>query len=186
MGKTEVTQGQWQRIMGSNPSYFRNGDGYPVERVSWNDAQAFIRRLNARSQGVIFRLPTEAEWEYACRAAGRPVAYGTRTGDLNSDLANYESGDGTVPVGSYPPNTLRLHDMSGNVWEWVLDVYVWNAYVSRPSGVHDPIYEGPGNRRVLRGGGWYRSNRGSRCSTRNPAIPEFSYNSVGFRLVRTP
>jgi formylglycine-generating enzyme required for sulfatase activity len=129
LGRTEVTQEQWTRVMGSNPSRFQ-GEERPVEQVSWDDAQEFIRRLNAQSRGATFRLPTEAEWEYACRAGGKPVPYGTQGGELSPRLAKYDSRDGTVPVGRYPPNALGLHDMSGNVWEWTQDVYDGNAYLS--------------------------------------------------------
>ena len=125
LGKHEVTQGQWKRIMGNNPSEFKRGDNYPVEKVSWSDVQSFIRNLNARSS-VTFRLPSEAEWEYACRAGGKSVTYGTRSGRLDSSSAKYDSGDGTVSVGTYPPNSMGLYDMTGNVWEWVQDRYTKN------------------------------------------------------------
>jgi formylglycine-generating enzyme required for sulfatase activity len=184
MGRTEVTQGQWKRIMDSNPSYLKKGDDYPVERVSWNDAQQFIARLNAQSRGVTFRLPTEAEWEYACRAGGKPVTYGTATGQLNTSLAKYDSGDGTAAVGSYPPNNLGLHDMSGNVWEWVQDVYNDKAYQS--GSTSDPVNERSGAHRVLRGGGWFNVPRLVRCSFRDGVDPGDRNVYLGFRLARTP
>ena len=164
LGKTEVTQGQWKKVMGSNPSSFTMGDDYPVEKVSWADAQDFIRRLNAQSRGVTFRLPTEAEWEYACRAAGKPVAYGTRTGQLDSNLAKYNSSDGTVAVGSFPPNGLGLHDMTGNVEEWTQRVHSDTAY---------------------RGGGWDGRPRSIRCSFRGVDVWAARVSYRGIRLART-
>ena len=138
MGKYEVTQGEWQKVMGSNPSRFKKGDCYPVEEVSWDDAQGFIRKLSS-SSGKKFRLPTEAQWEYAARSGGKRLKYATSTGELNRKLANYgteaccegDSSDGyknTAPVGSYPPNDLGLYDMSVNVWEWTQDRYGSDYY----------------------------------------------------------
>jgi formylglycine-generating enzyme required for sulfatase activity len=194
IGKTEVTQGQWKRVMGSNPAYFKTGDDYPVENVSWNDVQEFIRRLNSRATEVKFRLPSEAEWEYACRDAGKPVKYGTRSGELNRRAANYgpdrccagDASDGylnTAPVASFAANGLGLFDMSGNVWEWVQDVYNAKAYQS--GAASDPIYEGPGAGRVYRGGGWGYYPRVVRCSNRDYDAPAASIGDLGFRLLRT-
>jgi formylglycine-generating enzyme required for sulfatase activity len=183
IGKTEVTQGQWKRVTGSNPAKFQKGDDYPVEQVSWNDAQEFIKQLNAQS-GQTYRLPTEAEWEFACRAGGKPVKYGTRTGELSASLAKYDSLDGAVRTGSFAPNGLGLHDMSGNVREWTQDVYSAKAYQS--GLVADPNYQGSGAHRVYRGGGWDGIPRLARCSVRSRGSPSKSASDLGFRLLRTP
>jgi formylglycine-generating enzyme required for sulfatase activity len=183
IGKTEVTQGQWSRVMGSNPSRFKNGDDYPVENVSWNDVQEFIRKLNSRTTEVKFRLPSEAEWEYACRAGGKPIEYGTQTGRLDRSLANYVLSGGASAVGSYPANALGLHEMSGNVWEWVQDVYNDEAYQS--GATSDPIYQGSGVYRVIRGGGWYYSPRYVRCSSRYRYGSVLGDDFLGFRLAGT-
>jgi formylglycine-generating enzyme required for sulfatase activity len=194
IGKTEVTQGQWSRVMGSNPSGFKNGDDYPVENVSWNDVQEFIQRLNSRTPEVRFRLPSEAEWEYACRAGGKPIEYGTQGGEISRRTVNYgkdvccegDASDGylnTAPVGSFAGNGLGLHDMSGNVWEWVQDVYDRKAYQS--GATSDPIYQGSGALRVLRGGGWSSRPRGVRCSVRGRYEPDDRSVNLGFRLAGT-
>jgi formylglycine-generating enzyme required for sulfatase activity len=160
MGKYEVTQGQWQAVMGSNPSNFKGDDRLPVEMVSWNDCQEFLGKLNALPPGGGFRLPTEAEWEYACRA-------GTSThfcfGDtISTDQANYAGKcvfvggrkgvdrGRTTPVGSFPPNPWGLYDMHGNVWEWCEDRY--GPYEAGPAA--DPQGPPNGELRVLRGGAW--------------------------------
>jgi formylglycine-generating enzyme required for sulfatase activity len=183
LGKTEVTQAKWQRIMDSNPSSFK-GDDRPVERVSWNDAQEFIRRLNAQSRGVTFRLPTEAEWEYACRAGGGSVIYGTASGDVSRGNANYANHErGTTPVTRYAPNALGLHDMTGNVLEWVQDVFDKDAY--RGGTVGNLVNARSSDYRVRRGGGWSNHPRNIRCSVRNGFDPGNHYDDLGFRLART-
>ncbi|MEE8433313.1 MAG: formylglycine-generating enzyme family protein [bacterium] len=179
MGKHEVTQGQWKRIMGSNPSYLKKGDNYPVENVSWNEVQQFIRRLNRQSSAK-FRLPSEAQWEYACRAGGKAVTYGTGSGALNSSSAKYSTGDGTALVGSCDPNSLGLHDMSGNVWEWVRDKFIIYGNV----GTDNPIFERYSDARVFRGGGRNGNSSKLRCSDRPRNSPSFSGGVLGFRLVR--
>jgi formylglycine-generating enzyme required for sulfatase activity len=188
MGKYEVTQEQWQAVMGSNPSHFK-GSKNPVEQVSWDDCQSYIQQLNRKVQGVGFRLPTEAEWEYACRA-GTTTAfhYGN---DLDASLANFDGnypyGNGrkgeyrrkTVPVGSFKPNAFGLYDMHGNVWEWCQDWY--GAY---PSGaVTDPAGPGAGSSRVLRGGSWNNNARNCRSANRNNNDPGNRNNNIGFRVV---
>jgi formylglycine-generating enzyme required for sulfatase activity len=187
LGKTEVTQGQWQKVMGNNPSNFKKAADYPVEGVNWNDAQEFIRRLNAQS-GVIFRLPTEAEWEYACRAGGKEQIYGTKTGRLESGTANYRPGlfgtgqGATTRVASYPPNGLGLYEMSGNVQEWVQDTYDHEAYAKLAN--LNPVNTS-GDNRVYRGGGWNTIARSVRCSNRLSYAPSLKQDNLGFRVART-
>ena len=125
LGETEVTQAQWQAVMGNNPSKFK-GDDRPVENVSWKDVQVFIKRLNNRS-GKRFRLPTEAEWEYAARAGTQTARYwgdgiGSNNANCNGCGSRWDS-DETAPVGSFKPNAFGLHDMLGNVWEWTCSEY---------------------------------------------------------------
>ncbi|HEY7545724.1 MAG TPA: bifunctional serine/threonine-protein kinase/formylglycine-generating enzyme family protein, partial [Blastocatellia bacterium] len=149
MGKYEVTQAQWEAVMGNNPSNFK-GANLPVENVSWNDAQEFIQKLNARNDGYVYRLPTEAEWEYACRAGS--------TGDYAGNLDEMawhgsNSASKTHSVGQKKPNAWGLHDMHGNVWEWCMDWYLENYYSQSPSA--DPPGPGTGSLRVSRGGSCY-------------------------------
>ena len=200
-----VTQGQWQAVMGNNPSYFsRDGVGkgevkdikdedlkqFPVERVSWNDAQEFIKKLNEKEKGKgwTYRLPSEAEWEYACRGGATTEEecsyhfyFAKPTNDLSSKEANFHGGNpaGKAPkgtflgrptkVGSYAPNKLGLYDMHGNVWQWCSDLY-------------DP----KGMARVLRGGSWYNGGRYCRSADRDTGAPGIRDQSVGFRLIALP
>ena len=182
LGKYEVTQGEWEAVMGSNPSGFKEcGARCPVERVSWEDVQEFIRRLNEleSGRGYEYRLPTEAEWEYAARAG----TTGARYGELG-EIAWYDanSGGSTQPVGQKGANGWGLHDMLGNVWEWVGD---W--YGEYPSGaVTDPRGPSMGSRRVGRGGSWHSSARNVRAAFRYYSSPGYRYNArIGFRLART-
>ena len=182
MQKTEVTQGQWDAIMGSNPSASRQGDDYPVEGVSWDDVQEFIMKLNNQNSKN-YRLPTEAEWEYAARAETKTMWYcGDNEVCLNS-IAWYEANaeDKTHPVGTKQPNNWGLYDMSGNVWEWCQDWYDSEYYKNSP--VNDPIGPETGSYRVVRGGGWDGGARYCRSSIRDDFGPSNGYNSVGFRLV---
>ena len=184
---TEVTQGQWRRVMGNNPSYFKNcGDDCPVEQVSWNDAQEFIRKLNQMEGIDKYRLPTEAEWEYAARAGSTTRYY---FGDDESSLGRYawysrNSGKRTHPVGQKRPNAWGLYDMHGNIWEWCQD---WIG--DYPSGhVIDPKGPSSGEFRVLRGGSWYYFARNVRSAYRcrlNPVLRYHSYHgSFGLRVAR--
>ena len=180
MGKYEVTQADWESVMGSNPSHFDAcGPRCPVETVSWNDVQEFIRRLNEREtgRGYRYRLPTEAEWEYAARAGTTEV----RHGELGEIAWYYEnSGDRTHPVGQKRANAWGLHDMLGNVWEWTGDWYGWY-----PSGsVTDPQGPSTESARVARGGGWGDRARSVRSAYRGYS-PGYRRNIIGFRLVRT-
>ncbi len=182
MGETEVTQGLWKEVMGSNPSRIKSGDTYPVESVSWDDCQKFIEKLNARSDvkptGLRFALPTEAQWEYACRA-GTTGDYGG-TGRLD-DMGWYDgnSGNQTHPVGQKEPNAWNLRDMHGNVREWCQD---W--YGNYPTGaVTDPTGPASGVLRVLRGGSYWRYARSCRSAYRNGSWPASRGRSRGLRLL---
>ena len=190
LGKYEVTQGQWESVMGSNPSRFKScGKDCPVERVAWDDVQEFLRKLNTRSGGRRYRLPTEAEWEYAARGGTTADTY---AGDLTNPRGNdpvldriawYDenSGGRTHPVGRKGPNAFGLHDMLGNVYEWVGD---WKE--DYPSGsVTDPAGPRTGSDRVFRGGSWHVIARNCRSANRAWNSPGYRYNYLGFRLLRT-
>ena len=179
LGQHEVTQAEWQAVTGTNRSKFSGCGRCPVERVSWDDAQAFIRQLNGRAGGGRYRLPTEAEWEHAARAGTSGDRYAT---NLDA-IAWYEdnSGGRTQPVGRKAPNAWELHDMLGNVWEWVQD-----RYGAHPGGaVTDPRGPGSGSYRVTRGGGWQMSAGGCRVSYREKDPPGNYWETQGFRLLRT-
>jgi formylglycine-generating enzyme required for sulfatase activity/class 3 adenylate cyclase len=180
MSRYEVTQGQWQKIMGNNPSRFTKGDNYPVEHVSWDDTQDFIRKLNSHS-GRSFRLPTEAEWEYAARSGGKKEKYAGGN-DLDG-LAWYEgnSGSSTHPVGTKEPNGLGLYDMSGNVWEWCSDWYGKNYY--QQSFRNNPQGPSSGSFRVIRDGCWNGSPWLARSANRDRFKPNYRLDNLGFRLV---
>ena len=181
MLETEVTQLMWVSVMGNEPSRFQ-GLQRPVEQVSWNDCQEFIKKLNTllagtpgAPAGFKFSLPTEAQWEYACRA-GTTTAY--HFGDsLTPQLANFGSGQ-TEEVGSYPANAWGLKDMHGNVWEWCQDLY--SDY---PSGaVTDPVGAEQGSRRVFRGGSWDRDAEYCRSANRSNHVPANRSGDIGLRL----
>jgi formylglycine-generating enzyme required for sulfatase activity len=187
LGVYEVTQEQWQAVMGSNPSYFK-GNKKPVKKVSWDDANEFCRKLSNLTGGT-FRLPTEAEWEYACRA-GTTTAFNTGE-TISTDQANYNGnytyGNGrkgvdrerTTPVGSFKSNAWGLYDMHGNVWEWCSD---WHGDYLKGS-VSDPKGPGNGRNRVLRGGSWYNDPEYCRSAYRDGFAPGFrSLNYYGFRV----
>ncbi|MDR1728893.1 MAG: formylglycine-generating enzyme family protein [Acidobacteriota bacterium] len=171
IGKHEVTQAQWRAVMGNNPSYFK-GDDLPVEQVSWDDVQEFIRRLNAQT-GKNYRLPTEAEWEYAARGGSRSRGYKYSGSNAVGDVAWYGENSGmmTHPVGTKNANELGLYDMSGNVWEWTGDYYNSNYSRSRS-----------GPLRVFRGGCWIYDARGARVSIRFGVEPGSRGGNLGFRL----
>ena len=174
---TEVTQGQWQAVMGNNPSHFKNcGENCPVENISWEDVQAFIQKLNQQERDYQYRLPTEAEWEYAARASTTtPFSFGNT---LSTDQANYDS-NRTTQVKSFPPNAWGLYDMHGNVWEWCQDWY--GDYPS--DSVTDPQGPPSGDHRVLRGGSWVSSARLCRSAVRLWGTPGDRHYRFGFRLV---
>ena len=178
MGKYEVTQDQWQAVMGNNISYFKGGK-LPVNQISWNDCKEFIKKLNTKTDGG-YRLPTEAEWEYACRA-GTTSEYSF--GDyITPRNANYdESNIGKpVAVGNYKPNDFGLYDMHGNVWEWCEDWY--GGYPSWP--VEDPKGPAVGQYRVLRGGSFAVNSSRARSCSRIICSPALRIHVNGFRLVK--
>jgi len=223
MGKHEVTQEEYLAVAGTNPSYFRNGiqptaepetgiagmEGpvtdelrHPVETVTWYEASDYCTLITERRRaagqlpdGYVYRLPTEAEWEYACRAGTTTsLHYGDQ---LLSGMANfwgtqeYDASVGTIdnpagiylgrttPVGSYAPNAWGLHDMHGNVYEWCQDW--WGDYAAGP--VVDPTGPGSGSLRVLRGGVWWNRGRGCRSASRTDAAPSVKGELAGFRVV---
>lgn len=193
LGVYPVTQEEWQKVMGSNPSHFRKGGGgadklagvsdpdlkrFPVESVSWNDCQQFVQKLNEKfkESGWMYRLPREAEWEYACRGGATSQAdciwsfyFQTPTNTLSSQQANFADSalQRTTKVGSYSANSLGIYDLHGNVWEWCEDAY-------------------DGSNRVLRGGGWYNSAESCRTAFRGWSAPTGAYNHFGLRLARVP
>jgi formylglycine-generating enzyme required for sulfatase activity len=183
IGKYEVTQGQWQSVMGNNPSFFKNcGEKCPVEQVSWNDIQVFLTKLNAKT-GKTYRLPTEAEWEFAARSGGKKEKYAGTSSD--SELGKYawysaNSGGSIRPSGQKQPNGLGLYDMTGNAWEWCQDwygeLYYGQSTRKNPAGPQSGI------RRVLRGGAWLFEPAGIRAATRYGLLPEAKGDLYGFRL----
>ena len=183
MDKTEVTQAQYKKVMGKNPSHFSGCDDCPVERVSWHDATAFAQKVGKR-------LPTEAEWEYAARGGVKTNSGSSQTSyagsnDLNS-VAWYgdNSGSKTHPVAQKQANALGLYDMSGNVWEWCSDWYSDSYYSESPQ--NDPQGPNSGSRRVLRGGSWVYYDPDCRVVNRYRSYPDVRNDfNIGFRLVRS-
>ena len=195
MGQYEVTQAEYQALMGSNPSFFP-GASRPVEQVTWRDSRAYCAALTAQEAGNLpagyeYRLPTEAEWEYACRAGTTtqfhygPELFCNQARFSYSDSSQSSCGvtvsSGTVPVGSYLPNAFGLFDMHGNVWEWCLDSYA--TYSS--AAVTDPFVTG-GASRVYRGGSWYNPSLYCRSAIRFSYNPGFGRYTRGFRVVLAP
>jgi formylglycine-generating enzyme required for sulfatase activity len=180
VGKYEVTQAEWRAVMGSNPSKFKS-DRNPVEMVSWDDAQDFVRRLGTKT-GKQYRLLTEAEWEYAARA-GTTTKYHWGNAFNASKAAGCCAGLKTEPVGSYAPNAFGLYDMHGNVWEWVEDC--WNGnYAGAPTD-GSAWTSGICRHRVLRGGGWSDLPRNLRAANRNGIGSGMRLIYLGFRVART-
>ncbi|MBQ8363177.1 MAG: formylglycine-generating enzyme family protein, partial [Thermoguttaceae bacterium] len=194
MLETEVTQAMWKSVMGSNPSAFSSGGNYssdvagmdtsnfPVENVSWNDCQEFIAKLNSfgvAPSGFKFRLPSEAEWEYACRAGAR----GDYAGSSLDSLGWYDdnSGDQTHKVATKSANPWGLYDMYGNVWEWCEDLYDFKYY-EKTHNAQNPINATQGSLRVLRGGSWNRFAEDCRSEVRDYDDPTNRSSNLGFRL----
>ncbi|MBW4615529.1 MAG: SUMF1/EgtB/PvdO family nonheme iron enzyme [Desmonostoc vinosum HA7617-LM4] len=190
MGKYEVTQAQYQAIMGNNPSNFK-GEKRPVEKVSWNDAVEFCKKLSQR-MGRTYRLPSEAEWEYACRAGTTTPFYFGET--ITSDLANYNGTytyasaskgqyrQQTTEVGIFPPNAFGLYDMHGNVWEWCQDYYHDN-YQGAPTNGSAWFNDNDNQYRLLRGGSWYNDPENCRSAFRFRNGADYRLDGIGFRVV---
>ena len=178
LSRYPVTQVQWEAVKGTNPSNFK-GENHPVELVSWHDVQAFCDKL-----GADYRLPTEAEWEYACRS-GTSTAYsfGDNKRDLEKHAWYRQTSQGkTNPVGQKKKNPWGLNDMHGNVWEWVQDWYATNYY---HEAAKDPQGPKKGKYRVIRGGSWYNDPASLRSASRNGWSPVDASTRVGFRLLKT-
>jgi formylglycine-generating enzyme required for sulfatase activity len=194
MGKYEVTQGEYLAVMGSNPSYFTGDTNRPVETVSWYDATNYCGTLTQRERAggriatnSVYRLPTEAEWEHACRAeTSTRFSYGDDPGYTN--LTNYawysdNSGGTTHPVGQKLPNLWGLYDMHGNVWEWCQDWWSYNL----PGGIAiDPQGPATGSSRVIRGGDWGSFAGFCRSADRYGGYPGYRLDYVGFRVLLAP
>ncbi len=188
LGATEVTQGQYRAVMGQSPSHFKGSDDLPVENISWTDATAFCDKLSEREKGqlggAVYRLPTEAEWEYACRA-GSTTRYSF--GDDAARLAEFawhngNSGGKTHPVRGKGPNAWNLYDMHGNVWEWCQD---WReeGYYGRSLGA-DPPAPAQAAYRVPRGGSWFDGPQRVRSAIRGRSAPDSRNFDLGFRAAR--
>jgi formylglycine-generating enzyme required for sulfatase activity len=194
MQTTEVTQEQWTAVMGTEPwkgkSDVKEGANYAATYVSWDDAVAYCKKLSAK-EGKTYRLPTEAEWEYACRAGTKTAwSFGDDEASLG-DYAWYEENGGGIgekyahQVGLKKSNAFGLYDMHGNVWEWCHDVYGEDYYKqSLEKDPRGPVAAASGSFRVLRGGSWYIPSRGSRSAFRLRSDADFRYGDYGFRLVR--
>jgi formylglycine-generating enzyme required for sulfatase activity len=184
IGKYPVTQAQWKNIMGSNPSYFKKcGDKCPVENVTWKEIDMFIGRLNTQT-GKAFRLPTEAEWEFAARSRDKDEKWsGTDDKDELYEYAWYlENSDyETHPVGLKKPNAAGLYDMTGNVWQWTKDWYKENYYAKSPKDNPEGAYKG--KKYVLRGGSWFMAADDARLTVRYQGEPALRINDAGIRLV---
>jgi uncharacterized protein (TIGR02996 family) len=205
LGVYPVTQAEYERVTGDNPSAFRRGGErerevrgastrrHPVEQVSWHDAAAFCQRLSSslpaeRDAGRVYRLPTEAEWEYACRGGAALCTPFPLGKTISEEVANFrgeprrrDESRHTTPVGSYPPNGFGLYDMVGNVWEWCADWYHSSTYAHNPR--RDPPGPREGERRIARGGMFNLDERRVRCADRSSFDPEHRDNDLGFRVL---
>lgn len=183
MGKSSVTQKQWKKIMRKNPSHFK-GDDRPVEMVSWKEVKKFVKKLNEKERTDKYRLPSEAEWEYACRTGTQTGYY---FGDDWSKLNEYawyaqNSGGQTHPIGQKKPNPWGLYDMHGNVWEWVQDR--WHENCSNSPSDGSAWEDKEDSHRVSRGGSWYCDAFLCRSDSRFRRDPENHISNLGFRLLR--
>jgi formylglycine-generating enzyme required for sulfatase activity len=191
LADTACTQALWQAVMGTNPSRFPGAER-PVDTVSWDDVQTFLRRLQTLAPELAWRLPTEAEWGYACRAGTTtPFWFGTQ---ITPEQVNYDGqypyaggrrgqyrGE-TVPVQALPCNSLGLYQMHGNVWEWCQDWYAPYTAATAEAPAVDPIGLAVGAGRVLRGGGWFNAGRSARSARRDAYVPGYRRDGIGFRL----
>lgn len=180
IGETEVTQGLWKAVMGNNPSYFCNGDNFPVEGVSWNDCQEFIQKLNAKT-GKKFSLPTEAQWEYAALGGRKSLGYTYSGNNSISIVGWYDSNcdNTTHRVKALSANELGLYDMTGNVYEWCQD---WYADRYESNSLTDPIGPNYGTLRVVRSGSWKSKSRNCRVAYRFKYAPDYKFRNLGLRL----
>lgn len=180
VGKYEVTQGEWQQVMGNRPSFFSScGDNCPVESVSWNEVQEIIGKFNGLN-GRTYRLLTEAEWEYVCRSGGKNEQFCGGNGVEAAAWYDKNSSSRPHPVGEKRPNGLGIYDMSGNVWEWVSDRFGKDYYGSSPP--RNPEGALSGSKRVIRGGSWYNDSKNVRGSIRSSDEPDHRSINLGFRL----
>jgi formylglycine-generating enzyme required for sulfatase activity len=190
LGKTEVTQGQWRAVMGTTPwkgkSFVKEGDNYPATYLSWEDAQAFCKKLSEKENGK-YRLPTEAEWEYACRGGSTTrFSFGDNEAQLGG-FAWYDRNADAIgeeyahEVGKKQANSFGLHDMHGNVWEWCEDVYA-----AKLQGGMDPLVSSGGSHRVVRGGSWLSEASRCRSALRGRFAPDYRRDYLGFRVARVP
>lgn len=179
-----VTQKQWVEVMGDNPSYFKNCEDCPVEQVSWDDVQDFLKKLNAKNPGKNYRLPTEAEWEYAARGGQLSRGYRYAGSDDPDKVAWYDDNSDikTHPVGSKEPNELGLYDMTGNVWEWCEDQ--WHEHYTGAPEDGSAWISGGNRRRVLRGGSWCNGFINCRVAYRSWSNPTLRVINNGFRLAQ--
>jgi len=190
MADTACTQELWKAVIGENPAHFK-GTGLPVEQVSWEDCIGFVNKVQPYFASLQFRLPHEAEWEYACRAGTTtPFSFGN---NITPEQVNYNGSvpyaegkkglnrEKTIPVQSLPPNPWGLYEMHGNVWEWCADWYDAQYYQTSPED--DPPGPDAGKGRVVRGGSWFYYGRSVRSAVRNRNSPDYRINFLGFRLV---
>jgi formylglycine-generating enzyme required for sulfatase activity len=185
IGKYPVTQEQWTAVMGNNPSFFK-GPKNPVEWVSWNDCLRFLRRLNDQVGGGKWQFPTEAQWEYACRAGSTTIFC---FGDDEAGLADYGwydkiSGGKSHPVGEKKPNAWGLYDMNGSIWQWVLDWYDPTYYAHSPTD--DPTGPATGTERASHGGSWSSPARSARSANHGRIEPDHHGSHLGFRAAMSP
>jgi len=180
IGKYQVTQLLWRAVMGNNPGIWQ-GDNLPVNKVSWDDCQLFISRLNSLT-GERFRLPTEAEWEYAARGGNQSKGYLFSGSDDPNDVSWYKNNSNMIThdVGSKQPNEIGIYDMTGNVWEWCNDMYDNNYYHRSPE--LSPAGPPSGVNRVVRGGSWYSTWENSRITFRDSERTDYRDIYLGFRI----